>query len=360
MASAELQQCTQKLLDEFQKGWTLDVQDLRQPETSERFESLLLRQPTQYQDRLRSELFEFGPLGSLFRSPATEILILGWNEIWFECGGRLQRHEDTFLHPVTFRRCMDRMMGDAGVVLDQTRPFVDGRWRDFRLHLVHPSRTRGEFQITLRRNQTATWSLTGLAEVGWCAQAHLDSLRAGIDARKNIIVVGPTGAGKTTVLSSMLKYVPDNERAVILEDSDEIEIPNAVSTKLLTRPESEAFSEIPLAGLLRQSLRMRPDRLIVGEVRGPEAKDLLMALSTGHAGSLCTLHAADARQAILRLEMLVQMGAPQWDVQAVRRLIQLSLDWIVVCGFQKNQRHLVEIQKVAGLESFGLLLEPVV
>jgi pilus assembly protein CpaF len=122
---------------------------------------------------------------------------------------------------------------------------------------------------------------------------------------------------------------------------------------------SPSLPEVTLSDLVRQSLRMRPSRLIMGEVRGPEAKDLLLALATGHSGSLGTLHASDPRQALLRLEMLVQLGAPQWSVQAVRQLIQLSVDTLVVCGNENGHRCLKGIYKVAALESFGFLLEDI-
>jgi pilus assembly protein CpaF len=147
---------------------------------------------------------------------------------------------------------------------------------------------------------------------------------------------------------------------VILEDTDELPRPNSASTKLLTRSLASAeLPEITLADLLRQSLRMRPFRIVMGEVRGAEAKDLILALATGHSGSLGTLHASEARQALLRLEMLIQLGAPQWSVQAIRQLIQLSVDVLVVCGNRDGHRCLEGIFRVAALESFGFLLEPI-
>ena len=198
-----------------------------------------------------------------------------------------------------------------------------------------------------------------LESAGWAQAPRIQMLRDLIVKQKNILFIGPTGSGKTTVLGACLRELQENERAVIIEDTDELARPNSSSAKLLTRPaQSAALPEVTLTDLVRQSLRMRPQRLVMGEVRGAEAKDLLLALATGHSGSLGTVHAADPRQALLRLEMLVQLGAPQWNVQAIRQLIQLSVDYLVVCGNADGKRRLDGIYKVAALESFGFLLEP--
>jgi pilus assembly protein CpaF len=198
-----------------------------------------------------------------------------------------------------------------------------------------------------------------LVEVGWCAPEQSALLQDLLARRQTVLVVGPTGSGKTSVLGACLKELPAQERVVILEDTDELPLPNSASTKLLTRAQaSPTLPDVSLTDLVKQSLRMRPFRLAIGEVRGAEAKDLLLALATGHEGSWGTLHASDPRQALLRLEMLIQMGAPQWSLQAIRQLMQLSLNAIVVCGNKNGHRFLEGIYRVAALESVGLLLEP--
>jgi pilus assembly protein CpaF len=173
-------------------------------------------------------------------------------------------------------------------------------------------------------------------------------------------LIGPTGSGKTAVLNACLAEISKDERVVILEDTDELRCANPLSTKLLSRWDSQKIlSEVTLSDLVRLSLRLRPDRLVMGEVRGPEAKDLLMALSTGHRGSLATLHAETAQQALLRLEMLIQLGAPQWSLQAVRQLIHLSLDVIVVLKMEGRRRRLHGMWRLSSLETFGFTLEPI-
>jgi pilus assembly protein CpaF len=158
-----------------------------------------------------------------------------------------------------------------------------------------------------------------------------------------------------------LQELPQNERVVVLEDTAEIVIPNDASTRLLTRHDSHGLlPTVDLTELLRQSLRMRPDRLVVGEVRSAEAKDLLLALSTGHQGSMGTLHASSASQAILRLEMLVQLGAPHWSLTTIRRLLGLSLNGIVVVGRNaQGERKLQSIYELSAVEETGVLLDPV-
>jgi pilus assembly protein CpaF len=158
-----------------------------------------------------------------------------------------------------------------------------------------------------------------------------------------------------------LRELPQNERVVILEDTDELHVPNLSSTKMLTRLDPHnLLPPVDLSALLRHSLRLRPDRLVLGEVRGPEAKDLLLTLATGHSGSLGTLHATSAQEALIRLEMLVQLGAPQWAQATVRRLIQLSLHYVVVAQKKiEGARVLEGIYKITSLEEFGFLLEKI-
>ncbi|RYZ78974.1 MAG: CpaF family protein, partial [Proteobacteria bacterium] len=165
----------------------------------------------------------------------------------------------------------------------------------------------------------------------------------------------------TSLINALLQTIPSNERAVVIEDTPEIELPNTSSMKLITREDPQGIlKSIDQGQLLKHSLRLRPDRIVMGEIRGGEAKDLLMALATGHGGSFGTLHASDARQALIRLEMLIQMGAPQWNLPAVRRLIHLSLDYILVV--EKNaegKRQFQGIYKICSLEENGFLIEKV-
>jgi pilus assembly protein CpaF len=359
--SPELVVAAQEILGDFEKSWSFDTRDLERPSADATLRSLVARSQQNIRTRLESEFFADGPLTELLADPdIQEILVNGPSEIWFEKSGALHALPDRFLSETTFKNFIDRLCSEAQLKIDLAQPFVDGRWRGFRVHLGCAPLTHCQFHLSLRRLPENPWTLASLRAADWCTDAQLRGLKDLLTARSNILFIGPTGCGKTTVLGACLKELPVNERVVILEDTDELPRPNLASTKMLTRTiSSTSLPEVSLTDLVRQSLRMRPQRLVMGEVRGGEAKDLLLALATGHSGSLGTLHASEARQALIRLEMLVQLGAPQWNTQAIRQLIQLSVEALVVCGFEGGRRRLHGLFKVAALESCGFLLDPI-
>lgn len=348
------------ILAAFEKTWTFDIQDITRPSAEQVVRDLIALRPESQRPRLEAEFFAAGPLTPLITDPRTqEIIVNGRREIWFEREGHFARLEDSFLSDLTFKNFIDRTCTEAETKIDLSQPFTNGRWHGFRLHLACAPLTHCTYHLSLRRMPENPWTLEKLETAGWCDPTAAALLRQLIQERKNVIVIGPTGSGKTSVLGACLKELAPNERTVIIEDTDELPLPNRASTKMLSRPQlSPSLLEVDLAELVKQSLRMRPFRLVVGEVRGAEAKDLLLALATGHSGSWGTLHASDAKQALLRLEMLIQLGAPQWSLQAIRQLLHLSVDALVVCGMENGHRRLQGVFKVAALESFGFLLEP--
>ncbi len=350
----------QLILQRFEEAWSYDSRDLARPTADELLRQLIRAAEPSLQARLEEEFFGLGPLREVIEDDSIqEIVVNGAADIWYERGGQFLALEDQFLSDLTFKNFIDRLCSWSGLKVDLAQPFADGRWQNFRVHLGCAPLTHCHFHLTLRRLPENPWTLKQLVSADWCNEAQALVLEELIQSRKNIIFLGPTGCGKTTVLGACLKGLTSNERVVILEDTDELPRPNLASTKLLTRSMgTAALPEVNLSDLVRQSLRMRPFRLVMGEVRGAEAKDLLLALATGHSGSMGTLHASDARQGLLRLEMLVQLGAPQWSVLAIRQLIHLSVEALVVCGYSSGQRRLQGIFKVAALESIGLLLEP--
>jgi len=348
-----------RILDAVSQTWSFDERDLTRPSMEHVLRAQISNADAGLQPRLESEFFHHGPLDALLEDTQTrEIVVNGGQEIWIERAGAWLRHPDEFLSETTFHNFVERLCGQAQIKVDLAQPFADGRWREFRVHLGCAPLTQSSFHITLRRLSNSQWTLSKLRELEWATDSQLQVLKDLIEHRKNLLFIGPTGCGKTTALSACLGALAESERVVVIEDTDELPRPNSASTKLLTRPEANSLPEVDLTTLVRQSLRMRPSRLVMGEVRSGEAKDLLLALATGHSGSFGTLHASDPRQALLRLEMLVQLGAPQWNLQAIRQLIQLSVDALVVCGFDNQKRRLEGIFKVAALESFGFLLEP--
>lgn len=313
--------------------------------------------------RLHAEYFAAGPLDDLLADPEiTEIIINGPDSIWYEKLGVLHRHHDRFLSALNYRNFIVRLCRESSMQTSLDYPFADGEWRDTRVHLITPPASGDEAVLTLRKHPSNPWTFERLAATGWANADALRILREMVLQRRNFLIVGCTGSGKTSVLNACLGEINQNERAVLIEDTQELRKPNGASVNLLTRRDAHGhLREIDQCELLRQALRMRPDRIIMGEIRGGEAKDLLMAFATGHSGCIGTLHADSARQALIRLEMLIQLGAPQWSLQAVRTLILLSIQFIVVVGRKKNGGRCLEgIHRLSSLEEVGFLIEKAV
>lgn len=309
--------------------------------------------------RLWSEFQGVGPLEPLLHdSEVTEVVVNGTEAIWFEKSNCFQKFDDRFLSERTMENFFSRMGQECGLNVNLKFPCGDADWRGFRAHVVRPPLSPS-WQLTLRGRPIKPWNFERLQKQGWASESELSILKTWLKEKKNLLIVGPTGAGKTSVLNACLQELDHDERVITLEDVPELSPRSSSSCRLYTRhDEYGQLREFQLSDLLRQALRMRPHRLVLGEVRGGEAKDLLLSLATGHRGSLGTLHAASARQALLRLEMLVQLGAGQWDQQAIRQLILLSLDGMVVTGFKNGERSLEGLYRLAALESCGFLIEP--
>lgn len=312
--------------------------------------------------RIQQEFEGWGPIANLMDDQdVSEIIINGPDNILYEKQGTLQFHEDLFFSELSFRNFIERLCNQAQVHISVAHPFADGKVLDFRLSLIGADLTHSHVHLCLRRHPKNPWNFDRLIQNHWCAPEWKLLFQNLIEQKKNCLVVGATGSGKTSVLNSFLNLLPANERVVLIEDTAEIVIPNQASMRLLTREDPHGvLTAIDQSNLVKRALRLRPDRLVMGEVRGAEAKDFLMAMATGHAGSFGTLHAQDAHQALIRLEMLIQMGAPQWNLIAIRRLIQLSLDYIIVVGrAESGQRQLKGLFSLSSLEEQGFLLEQV-
>ncbi len=303
------------------------------------------------------------PIDSLIEnSKITEIIIHGPDQIWFEDNGVLQKSEIEFLNTQEYQNFKEELLFKTMGSLNIENPFHEAKYKNFRITMIDESITKDQFQVLFRRNSRLNTSLDELNEKKFVTDEQKIILQKIIDHKMNFLIIGSTGYGKTTLTQALLNQVDPNERIVLIEDTQEISLPNKISSRLMTRPQSlGGLSALDQDHLLKRALRMRPDRLVVGEMRSAEAKDFLMALSTGHRGSLGTLHASNPHQALLRLEMLVQMGAPQWGLMAIRQLIRLSLD-VIVCIEKKasGERRLQGIYKISSLEETGFLIENIV
>ncbi len=333
------------------------ILDLAQSDENHALEPIIASCANETQQRLKAEFFGYGPLETLIDdSDWNEIIVDGSKAIWIERNGRLELFHDSFLSEVTLNNFLHRLEHEAKIFADLNEPATDGTWKHLRVHLVRPPLSE-RVQLCLRATRNRILTLDHLAQVGWGTHESVRILRQWVSDRRNLLIVGPTSSGKTTLLNAILQELDPTERVVCLEDVNELMPKEGASIKLFTRFDLKGcLREFALSDLIRHALRMRPSRLVLGEVRGGEAKDLLLALATGHQGSLCTLHAVDPQQALLRLEMLIQLGA-KWDRDAIRKLIQLSIDGIVVTNYKSGKRQLEGLYRIGSLESFGFLIE---
>lgn len=312
-------------------------------------------------ERLHQEYLGWGPLENLLKDDkVSEIIVCGREHIAVERDGKLRLHDDKFLSDATYALFVRRICHEAGVELSYVMPFIHGRWRDFRIQIASQPITETPV-INFRRVRITNWTLHDLEKMQMITPAQVTYLQVATSQKKNILVIGNTGSGKTTLANALLATVAINERVLVIEDTNELLLPNTISTKMLTRFDPQ--NKVPAIDqtlLVQQALRMRPDRLVVGEVRGSEAKDLILALSTGHGGSLSTLHAENASQALLRLEMLVSLGAPQWQISTIRQMIRFGLDIIVTTKRYANGLRKVDgVYQITSLEDFGLVVDQV-
>lgn len=309
-------------------------------ELSDRVEELLLseghlwpkKMVRRFTDRIEDELFGLGPLEPLMRDPeVTEIMINGPERVFVERGGRITLHPVSLGTPQRVLELVRRVIGPLNLRLDETSPMVDARLPDgSRLNAVVPPLCLNGPTVTIRRFRKRPFSLEELIRLGTVTDRLAAFLSESISHRANILVSGGTSTGKTTLLNLLASFVPPGERLVTIEDTAELRIEHPHVVSLESRPPSiEGKGEVTVRELVRNALRMRPDRIIVGEVRGAEALDMLQAMNTGHPGSLTTAHANSAVELLNRLETMVLMSDVRLDLVAVRRQIASALDLIV-------------------------------
>lgn len=292
-------------------------------------------------------LIGLGPLEALLRDEhVTDVLVNGPHEVWVERRGELTRTDVTFDDDDDVVAAVERIIAPLGLRLDRAAPMVDARLPDgSRLHAVVPPATPDHPVVAVRRFTQAVPDLAALVASGGATPAEADRLREAVVGRKSIVVSGGTGSGKTTLLNVLSREIPRDERVVVIEDASELALSGHV-VRLEARPaNSEGVGEITLGLLLRSALRLRPDRIVVGEVRGPEALDLISAFNTGHAG-FSTVHANSPEEALWRIETLALSGERRVSADAIRRQLYAGIDLVVQVERRAGRRRVVTIAEV--------------
>lgn len=291
-----------------------------------------------------------GPLEALLADPTIdEIMVTGTRPVWIERDGRLQRTDAAFPSEGALREAIDRILSPLGRRVDAGMPLCDARLPDgSRVNVAIPPIALDGSALTIRRFRRGGLSLDALVQGGSWEEEAATLLRDAVRAGRTILVCGATGAGKTTVLSALASEIDAAQRIVTIEDAAELALRQPHVVRLEARPSNlEGEGAIPIRALVRNAMRMRPDRLVVGEVRGAEALDLLVALSSGHTGGLSTVHAGSCDEAVRRLEILALMAGEEVPLAAIRELARGSIDLVVHQDRRPDgQRVLAEIAEV--------------
>ncbi len=297
---------------------------------------------------IADELAGLGPLGPLLRDPdVTEVMVNATGDVFVERAGRLEPSEVRFGSETDVRHFIERVVSPLGLRVDATSPWVDARLSDgSRFHTVLPPIALGGPVVTIRKFAQALWSVEDLVEMGSIDRPTAVRLADAVRERENVLVSGGGGTGKTTLLGILARLVGPAERIVTIEDAAELRLGERHVVGLETRPPNvEGRGEVTLRDLVRCAMRMRADRIVVGEVRGPEALDMLQALTSGHAGSMATVHADAPEEALMRLEVMALMAAPGLSIAAARRLVASAIDLVV--HLERTADGLRRIRRVA-------------
>jgi pilus assembly protein CpaF len=306
-------------------------------------------------DEITDDIVGHGPLERpLADESVTEIMINGPFDVWIERQGRLHQTSITFTDESHLRRIINKIVAQIGRRIDESSPMVDARLPDgSRVNAVLPPLSLSGPLVTIRKFGNKRWDLNDLIRLGTLTRETVDFLTMCVTSELNILISGGTGSGKTTLLNAMSTAVPDDERIITIEDAAELRLNQQHVLRLESRPKNiEGEGEIQIRELVRNSLRMRPDRIIVGEVRGAEALDMLQAMNTGHDGSLCTVHANAPRDALSRIETMVLMAGYDLPVRAIRHQVASALDMIVhLERLQDGSRKVTAITEIQRMES---------
>ena len=304
--------------------------------------------------RIEDEVLGLGPLEPLLSDPTiSDILVNGAKSVYVERRGKLEATPITFHDNAHLMNIIDRIVSAVGRRVDESTPMVDARLADgSRVHAIIPPLAIDGPMLSIRRFAVERLGIADLLRLGTLTEPVASVLKAVVLGRLNVVISGGTGAGKTTMLNVLSGFIPSTERIVTIEDSAELQLQQPHVVRLETRPPNiEGKGEVPQRELVRNSLRMRPDRIVVGEVRGAEALDMLQAMNTGHDGSLTTVHANTPRDALGRIETMVSMTGISFPIRALRAQIASAVNVVIqVQRGEDGRRRIVSVQEISGME----------
>ncbi|MGH8875441.1 MAG: CpaF family protein [Acidimicrobiia bacterium] len=312
---------------------------------------------------IASDVLGYGPIDPLLNdADVTEVMVNGPYDVWIERHGKLEKTDVRFVDEVHVRRIVDKIVGQVGRRIDEATPMVDARLPDgSRVNaVIHPLAIGGPF-LTVRKFAVDPYTEADLIQFGTMTQRVADFLRACVRGRLNAIISGGTGSGKTTSLNVMSSYLPSDERIVTIEDAAELQLHQDHVLSLESRPANiEGKGQVTIRELVRNALRMRPDRIVVGEARGGEALDMLQAMNTGHDGSLTTIHSNSPRDTLARVETMVLMAGFDLPVRAIREQTASAVDVIVhVARLRDGSRRVTHVTEVEGMEGDIITLQDI-
>jgi pilus assembly protein CpaF len=314
-------------------------------------------------DEVLDETFGLGPLELLLKDPTiSDILINGPKNIYCERGGKMQRSNVEFRNNAHLLQIIDRIVSKVGRRVDETCPMVDARLEDgSRVNAIIPPLALDGAAMSIRRFGSNPLKLEDLLNYKAFTPEMVMLLEGSMKARLNIIISGGTGSGKTTLLNTLSSFIPNTDRIITIEDAAELQLQQEHVVRLETRPPNiEGKGEVTATDLVRNCLRMRPERIIIGECRGPEALDMLQAMNTGHEGSMTTTHANTPRDCLARLETLIMMSGFELPIKAMRTQIASAVNLIVQANrLQGGARKVTHITEICGMENETIVTQDI-